>query len=70
LAVRERSATTKVGKAIETTLSAEDQRKLAASRLIRRLKDAPNRDIDGKISWTRDDLYDRRACSINPSESF
>lgn len=53
-----------VKEAIERTLqeqsSAEEKsRQLAASRLIQRLQNAPDRGIGGTISWTRDELYDR-----------
>jgi predicted DNA-binding protein len=43
--------------AIEKTLEAD--RLEAARRLIERLRNSPNRGIGGKITWTRDELYDR-----------
>ena len=53
------SMTTVVKEAIERTISDNSERETAASRLVRRLQNAPDRGIGGKISWTRDDLHDR-----------
>jgi len=51
--------TTVVKEAIERTLVEDGVREAAASRLIRRLQNAPDQGIGGKISWTRDKLHDR-----------
>ena len=51
--------TTVVKEAIERTLVEDSVRVTATSRLIRRLQDAPDRGIGGKVSWTRDELHDR-----------
>lgn len=51
--------TTVVKEAIERILAEESEREAAASRLIRRLRDAPDRKIGGKIPWNRDELHDR-----------
>ena len=48
-----------VKEAIERTLAEDTVRDAAASRLIRRLRNAPDRGIGGKITWTRDELHDR-----------
>jgi hypothetical protein len=48
-----------IKEAIERTLSEDSERGNAAARLIQRLRSAPDRGVGGKISWTRDDLYDR-----------
>ncbi len=51
--------TTLVKEAIERTLVEDSMREAAASRLIRRLQNAPDRGIGGKVSWTRDEIHDR-----------
>ena len=48
-----------VKEAIERTLIEDSVREAAASRLIRRLQNAPNRGIGGKVSWTRYEIHDR-----------
>jgi plasmid stability protein len=58
-AIRNQSMTTVVKEAIERTLVEDSVRETAASRLIWRLKNAPDRGIGGKVSWTRDELHDR-----------
>lgn len=58
-AVRNQSMTTVIKEAIERTLSEDSERETAAARLIERLRTAPDRGVGGKVSWTRDDLYDR-----------
>lgn len=58
-ATRNQSMTAVVKEAIERTLVEDSVRDAAASRLIRRLRNAPDRGIGGKISWTRDELHDR-----------
>jgi plasmid stability protein len=57
-ATRNKSMTTVVKEAIERTLVEDGVREAAASRLIRRLQNAPDQGIGGKISWTRDKLHD------------
>ena len=51
--------TTVVKEAIERALAEDGVRETAALRLIRRLQNAPDRGIGGKVSWTRDELHDR-----------
>lgn len=58
-AMRNQSMTALVKEAIERTLTEDGERAAAATRLIRRLENAPDRGIGGKISWTRDELHDR-----------
>ena len=58
-AIRNQSMTTVVKGAIERTLVEDSVRETAASRLIRRLQNAPDRGIGGKVSWTRDEIHDR-----------
>jgi plasmid stability protein len=58
-ATRNQSMTAVVKEAIERILVEDGVRDAAASRLIRRLQNAPDRGIGGKISWTRDELHDR-----------
>ena len=58
-AIRNQSMTTVVKEAIERTLAEDGARETAASRLIRRLQNAPDRGVGGKVSWTRDELHDR-----------
>ena len=48
-----------IKEAIERTLLEDSVRETAASRLIQRLQNAPDRGIGGKIAWTRDELHDR-----------
>ena len=58
-AVKNQSMTTVVKAAIEQTVAEDSDAKKAAERLINRLRNAPDRGIGGKITWTRDELYDR-----------
>jgi len=58
-AIRNQSMTTLVKQAIERTLVEDSGREAAASRLITRLQNAPDRGIGGKVSWTRDEIHDR-----------
>ena len=58
-AIRNQSMTTVVKEAIERTLVEDSVRETAASRLIQRLQNAPDRGVGGKVSWTRDELHDR-----------
>jgi len=58
-ATRNQSMTTLVKQAIERTLVENSVREAAASRLIKRLQNAPNRGIGDKVSWTRDEIHDR-----------
>ena len=58
-AIRNQSMTTVVKEAIARMLAEESEREAAASRLIRRLQDAPDRGIGGEITWNRDELHDR-----------
>jgi hypothetical protein len=58
-AIRNQSMTTLVKEAIERTLVEDRVREAAASRLIRRLQNAPDRGIGGSVSWTRDEIHDR-----------
>jgi predicted DNA-binding protein len=58
-AIRNQSMTTVVKEAIERTLVEDSEREAAASRLIRRLQNAPDRGIGGKVSWTREELHER-----------
>ncbi len=58
-AMRNQSMTTVVKEAIERTIGEDSVREAAASRLVRRLRNAPDRGIGGKVSWTRDELHDR-----------
>jgi plasmid stability protein len=55
-AIRNQSMTTVVREAIERTLAEDSERETAASRLIQRLENAPDRGIGGGISWNREDL--------------
>jgi plasmid stability protein len=58
-AIRNQSMTALVKEAIERTLVEDRVREAAASRLIRRLQNAPDRGIGGSVSWTRDEIHDR-----------
>jgi plasmid stability protein len=60
-AERNQSMTAVVKEAIERTVddNREAARKAAGKRLVERLRNSPNRGIGGKITWTRDELYDR-----------
>jgi len=58
-AIRNQSMTALVKEAIERTLVEDSMREAVASRLIRRLQNAPDRGIGGKVSWTRDEIHDR-----------
>ncbi len=58
-AARNQSITAVVKEAVERPLVEDRARGAAASRLIRRLQNAPDRGVGGKISWTRNELYDR-----------
>ena len=57
-AIRNQSMTTVVKEAIERMLAEESEREAAASRLIRRLQDVPDRGIGGEITWNRDEIHD------------
>ena len=48
-----------VKEAIERTLSENSEAEKAARRLIERLRNSPDRGIGGRITWTRDELYER-----------
>jgi len=56
---KKQSMTTLVKQAIERTLVEDSVREAAASCLIRRLQNAPNRGIGDKVWWTRDEIHDR-----------
>lgn len=58
-AIKNQSMTTVVKEAIEQIVAEESDAQKAATRLITRLRNAPGRGIGGKITWTRDELYDR-----------
>jgi plasmid stability protein len=58
-ATRNQSMTAVVKEAIERTVDENDEAKKAAKRLIERLRNSPDRGIGGKITWTRDEIYDR-----------
>ena len=58
-AIRNQSMTTVIKEAIERTLAQDSVREAAATRLIRRLQNAPDRGLGGRISWTREELHDR-----------
>ncbi len=58
-AVRNQSMTAVVRESIERTLGGDDEREAAASRLVQRLRNAPDRGTRGTISWTRDELHER-----------
>jgi hypothetical protein len=51
--------TTVVREAIERTVVEDSVRETAAARLIERLRNAPDRGIGGKVTWTRDELHER-----------
>jgi plasmid stability protein len=58
-ALRNQSMTAVVKDAIERTVSENNEADKAAKRLIDRLRNSPDRGIGGKITWTRDELYER-----------
>jgi hypothetical protein len=58
-AKRNQSMTSVVKEAIERTVEEGDDAGQAAQRLIERMRNAPDRGIGGKITWTREDLHER-----------
>jgi len=58
-AQKNQSMTAVVKEAIERTVDENSEAGKAAKRLIDRLSNSPDRGIGGKITWTRDELYDR-----------
>lgn len=45
--------------AIRRMLDEEPERQAAKQRILERMRNSPDRGIGGKITWTRDELYDR-----------
>jgi hypothetical protein len=46
--------------AIEKLMECDDQYEKAKRRFIDRMHNAPDLGTNGKITWTRDEIYDRR----------
>jgi plasmid stability protein len=44
---------------LELLIPEEEQRLAAANRLIERMTQAKDRGVMGKVTWTREDIYDR-----------
>jgi Arc/MetJ-type ribon-helix-helix transcriptional regulator len=48
-----------MNEAIEKMIDEEGERQAAARRLIDGMRNSPDRGIGGKITWTREELYER-----------
>lgn len=58
-AQRSQSMTAVVKEAVERITEENSESHKAAKRLIERLRNSPDRNVGGKITWARDQLYDR-----------
>jgi plasmid stability protein len=58
-ASRNQSMTSLMTEALRALLDEEEQAAKAKDRFLERIRKAPDRGIGGKISWTRDELYQR-----------
>ena len=58
-ASRNQSMSHLMSEAIEKMIDEEGERQAAARRLIEGMRNSPNRGTGGKITWTREELYER-----------
>ena len=58
-AMRNESMTAVIREAIERAVEESGEGQKAARRLVRRLKNSPDRRVGGRIAWTRDELHER-----------
>jgi len=58
-AERNQSMTALMAEAIRKMMDEEDWREAAKRRILKRIQNPPNLGTGGKITWTRDELYDR-----------
>lgn len=58
-ASRQQSMTQLVGDAIRRMIDEDSDREKVKRRLIERMRNAPDRGIGGKITWTRDEVHER-----------
>jgi hypothetical protein len=59
-ASRNQSMTSLMAEAIRTLLEQDGQSAKAKRRFLDRIQNAPDRGTRGKISWTREELHERR----------
>ena len=59
-AERNQSMTSLMEEAILNLMDRETSREAARRRFFERMENAPNRGTGGKISWTRDEIHERR----------
>jgi len=48
-----------MAEAIQTLMEREEQQQSAKRRFLKRIMNAPDRGIGGKIRWTREEIHER-----------
>ena len=56
---RAQSMTSIIKRALELEIQQKDEHEQATNRMIDHMRNSPDCGLHGKITWTRDDLYDR-----------
>jgi hypothetical protein len=51
--------TSVMSEAIRKLMDQDEQRDKAKRRFLERIRNAPDRGTGGRVSWTRDELYER-----------
>ncbi|MEP7353387.1 MAG: hypothetical protein ABI824_09185 [Acidobacteriota bacterium] len=65
-AEQNQSMTHIAAQAITKWMEQSDERQRAVDRMIARMENPPGRSAGGKITWTRDELYDREPSTSVP----
>lgn len=59
-AKRDQSMTALMAEAIRGLIDQDDERKAAETSFLERIKNPPGRSAEGRITWTRDEVNERR----------